>query len=285
MVRGIEGRAIFSDDRDRREFLHRVSRVFLECGTSCYAWALMPNHVHFVVRTGQRRLAHVMARLLTGYAGYFNERHARAGHLFQNRYKLVPVLDDDYLLVVIRYVHRNPLEAGFVRDAEALRRYPWGGHAALVGERTAAFQDVGFVLDRFGPSRTRARERLQAWMEDAPRAPRPSISWIEPRPLGVRVELLELVDRVALHFGVSRAELEGGLRRIAATDARAVIAHLACDDRGIPQAEVGCAAGVTGSAIGRARGRGATIVARDTRLAALRTGVPPVAIQVEGPRS
>ena len=83
MVRGIEGRPIFSDDHDRRELLSRISRVFPECGTRCYAWALMPNHAHLVIRTGHRRLSHVMARLGAGYAGYFNERHARAGHLFQ----------------------------------------------------------------------------------------------------------------------------------------------------------------------------------------------------------
>ena len=143
MVRGIEGRPIFSDDHDRRELLSRISRVFPECGTRCYAWALMPNHAHLVIRTGHRRLSHVMARLGTGYAGYFNERHARAGHLFQNRYKSVPVLDDAYLLVVIRYVHRNPLEAGLVRDGEALRRFPWTGHAVLMGERTAASRTWG----------------------------------------------------------------------------------------------------------------------------------------------
>ena len=286
MVRGIEGRPIFSDDHDRRELLSRISRVFPECGTRCYAWALMPNHAHLVIRTGHRRLSHVMARLGTGYAGYFNERHARAGHLFQNRYKSVPVLDDAYLLVVIRYVHRNPLEAGAVRDGEALRRFPWTGHAVLMGERTAVFQDVGFVLDRFGRSRTRARARLRAWTEDdgGSRA-----GWTEPQQPALRAELAVLVEHVGAHFGVAPEDLAGGLRRTAATDARAVVAHLACDGLGIPQEEVGRALGVTGSAVGRARWRGRRRVLETPRLVALlRAGsrsVPEVAIPVERPRS
>ncbi len=286
MVRGIEGRPIFCDDDDRRELLRRIARVFPECGTRCYAWALMPNHAHLVVRTGHRPLRHAMARILTGYAGYFNARYTRAGHLFQNRYKSVPVLDDAYLLVVIRYVHRNPLEAGLVPHPAALRRFPWTGHAVLMGSRGAVFEDVAFVLNRFGDSPARARARLRAWTEDDgdPRA-----TSTPPRPPALRTDLAVLVDRVSVHFGVALQDLAGGLRRTAASDARAVVAHLACDGFGIPQEEVGRALGVTGSAVGRARLRGRRRVQAAPRLAALLRGesrtVPEVAIQMERPRS
>lgn len=213
-------------------------------------------------------------------------RHARAGHLFQNRYKSVPVLDDAYLLVVIRYVHRNPLEAGIVRDCAALRRFPWTGHATLMGERRAVFQDVAFVLDRFGDSPARARARLRAWTEGDWEA---RVAWTPARLPASRTELAVLVDRVGATFGVAPKELAGGLRRGAASDARAVVAHLACDGLGIPQEEVGRALGVTGSAVGRARGRGRRRVQEAPRLAALlraeSRSVPEVAIQMERPRS
>jgi REP element-mobilizing transposase RayT len=286
MVRGIEGRPIFSDDDDRRELLRRIAWVFPECGTRCYAWALMPNHAHLVVRTGHRPLRHAMARILTGYAGYFNVRHARTGHLFQNRYKSVPVLDDAYLLVVIRYVHRNPLEAGLVPDCAALRRFPWTGHATLMGERRAAFQDVAFVLDRFGEPPARARARLRAWTEDDCES---CAAWTPPRPSALRTDLAVLIDRVGATFGIAPKDLAGGLRRTAASEARAVVAHLACDGLGIPQEEVGRALGVTGSAVGRARDRGRRRVQEAPRLAALLRAesgsVPEVAIQVERPPS
>jgi REP element-mobilizing transposase RayT len=116
MVRGSERRAIFRDDRDRTDFVTRVAAL-AEAGTlTVYAWALLPNHAHLLVRTGSRPLARSMRRLLTGYAGAFNRRHKRVGHLFQNRYKSIVVEEERYLLELVRYLHLNPLRAGVVPD-------------------------------------------------------------------------------------------------------------------------------------------------------------------------
>ena len=82
IVRGIERRKIFLNDQDRYDFLDRLGVVIEHTGTICYAWALMPNHFHLLLRTGNAPLATVMRRLLTGHAVSFNRRH---GHLFQNR--------------------------------------------------------------------------------------------------------------------------------------------------------------------------------------------------------
>ena len=89
MVRGIERRVIFRDNRDRMALLDRLGRVLLETSTACYAWVLMKNHVHILLRTGVLPIATVMRRVLTGYAQDFNRRYHRHGHLFQNRYKSV----------------------------------------------------------------------------------------------------------------------------------------------------------------------------------------------------
>lgn len=69
-----------------------------------------------------------MRRLMTAYAGYFNQRHHRSGHLFQNRYKSVVCEEDPYLLELVRYIHLNPLRSGLVKDLEELENYPWCGH-------------------------------------------------------------------------------------------------------------------------------------------------------------
>lgn len=135
MARGIERRKIFWDDKDRASFLERLAMILEETQTQCYAWALIPNHFHILLRTGTAPLSTVMRRLMTGYAVTFNLRHRRSGHLFQNRYKSVVCEKDPYLLELIRYIHLNPLRAKVVTDLKALDEYPWTGHSILLGKR------------------------------------------------------------------------------------------------------------------------------------------------------
>ncbi|MBM4331217.1 MAG: transposase, partial [Deltaproteobacteria bacterium] len=114
MIRGIERRKIFWNEQDREDFLDRLSRLLPETDTACYAWVFISNHAHFLFRSGQVPLATVMRRLLTGYAGSFNRRHKRRGHLFQNRYKSIVCQEDTYLRELVRYIHLNPIRAGIV---------------------------------------------------------------------------------------------------------------------------------------------------------------------------
>jgi putative transposase len=89
IVRGVERRKIFWDDADRDSFVDRLGKVLIETHTDCFAWAMLPSHVHILMRTGLTPIATVMRRLLTGYAVQFNRRHRRHSHLFQNRYKAI----------------------------------------------------------------------------------------------------------------------------------------------------------------------------------------------------
>jgi len=133
MARGIERRKLFLDDKDRQSFLDRLAIILEETQTQCYAWALIPNHFHLLLRTGPTPLSKVMRKLMTGYAVTFNKRHKRAGHLFQNRYKSIVCEEDAYLLELIRYIHLNPLRAKLVQDLTELDKYPWCGHSAILG--------------------------------------------------------------------------------------------------------------------------------------------------------
>jgi len=135
MARGIERRKLFRDDKDREYFLERLAIILEETQTQCYAWALIPNHFHILLRTGPTPLSKVMRRLMTGYAVTFNLRHRRSGYLFQNRYKSVVCEEDPYLLELIRYIHLNPLRAKLVKDLKELDKYPWTGHSAILGRR------------------------------------------------------------------------------------------------------------------------------------------------------
>jgi len=176
MVRGLERRPIFRDAADRRDFCARVGGLVEATALTVYAWALLPNHAHLLLRTGQRPLARCMRALLTGYAGAFNRRHKRVGHLFQNRYKSIVVEEEPYLLELVRYLHLNPLRAQVVPTLRALDRYPWAGHSALVGYRPCPWQATGAVLRQFGPTSARARRAYRAFVADGiPRGRRPEL--------------------------------------------------------------------------------------------------------------
>ena len=122
IIRGIDRTDIFLDDRDRENFLERLSDLLLESQTPCYAWALMSNHAHLLLRTGRAPIAAIMRRLLTGYAVSFNRGHRRHGHLFQNRYKSLLCEEERYLRQLVAYIHLNPLRAHMVADVGALKR-------------------------------------------------------------------------------------------------------------------------------------------------------------------
>jgi REP element-mobilizing transposase RayT len=166
IVRGIERRLVFRDAADRAAFLGRLGTILKESATSCYAWVLMPNHVHLLVRTGTVPLATVMRRLLTGYAGTFNRRHRRHGPLFQNRYKSILCQEEAYLLELVRYIHLNPLRGRLVGTLEALDAFPYGGHSVLMGQRTNDWQDTHYVLGHFGQRVGAARRRYRAFIAE-----------------------------------------------------------------------------------------------------------------------
>ena len=164
ILRGIEKRPIFRDDFDRNTFLERFGRILLETSTPCYAWALIPNHVHFVLRSGSVPIATLMRRLLTFYAQAFNRRHRRHGPLFQNRYKSILCEEEPYLLELVRYIHLNPLRAGLVRDVEALGSYPYSGHAVLLGKHFHEWQDKDTILGMFGKRQRQGRDRYASFV-------------------------------------------------------------------------------------------------------------------------
>ncbi len=150
MARGIERASIFRDDRDRESFLERLGLLSQTTGTPVYAFALIPNHFHVLLRSGAGGLSRFMRRLLTGYATSYNRRHRRAGHLFQNRYTSIVCEEGPYFRELIRYIHLNPLRARVVKDVKELESYPWSGHRSLVRENTLTWHDTAYVLNCFG---------------------------------------------------------------------------------------------------------------------------------------
>ncbi|HMK66453.1 MAG TPA: transposase, partial [Thermodesulfobacteriota bacterium] len=166
MVRGIEKSWIFEDDEDRKHFLRRLGPLALETETRIYAWSLLTNHAHLLLKSGPEGLPGFMRRLLTGYAIFYNKRHCRYGHLFQNRYKSIICDEDAYFQELVRYIHLNPIRAGLVDGLSELDQYPWCGHSALMGNRDYTWQDLNHVLAWFGKKKKLAQVAYRKYLEE-----------------------------------------------------------------------------------------------------------------------
>jgi REP element-mobilizing transposase RayT len=166
MVRGINKSAIFEDDQDRIKFLERLGGNVVEAKCGIYAWVLMTNHVHLLFRSGGKGLSSVMRKLLTWYAIYYNRRHKRTGHLFENRYKSILCDEDNYLLALTRYIHLNPVRAGMVKTLEELDQYAWSGHSAVMGKRECPWMDTNYVLLQFNDTKRKSRNAYRRFVQE-----------------------------------------------------------------------------------------------------------------------
>jgi putative transposase len=153
--RGNERRSIFRSDRDRKAFLGFLASAADRFGWSITAWVLMNNHFHLVIQTPEPNLSRGMQWLNGSYAGWFNDRHERCGHLFQGRFKAFLIEKESYFTEVLRYVVLNPVRAGIVQQPEA---YRWSSYRATVGlDNAPAWLDVNAVLSAFSDDRADAQ--------------------------------------------------------------------------------------------------------------------------------
>jgi REP element-mobilizing transposase RayT len=254
MVRGIDRLPIFLDVADREDFLRRLSGLIPELGFLCFAWALMPNHFHLVIRSGRVRISQLMARLGTGYARHFNERHDRVGHLFQNRFRSRCVVDDADLVGLVLYVTRNPLEAGLVADARALEYFSWCGLGALLGHGSPRpFESISETLALFAADPWHARQLLRSRLG----GPEPAVPLTPARgeattstptlvpPIGFDALMRDVCDR----FLVTGDELRSRCRKPHLAAARSALARRAVTELGLAGAEIGRRLGMTRAAV------------------------------------
>jgi REP element-mobilizing transposase RayT len=166
IIRGIERRKIFRDNKDRNDMIERLGDLLPATKIACYAWAFLSNHAHFLLRSGDGGLPTFTRRLLTGYAVRFNRRHRRHGQLFQNRYKSIICQEDVYLKELVRYIHLNPLRAKVVSGMRGLNRYKYCGHGVIMGKMACAWQDEGYVLSYFGKGVLEGRDRYYSYVKE-----------------------------------------------------------------------------------------------------------------------
>ncbi len=302
IVRGVDRCDIFLDDADRERFLLSFSSLLVDTDTECLAWSLMTNHLHLLLRPRQSCLAPFMRRLLTGYAIYFNLRHKRSGHLFQNRYKSMVCEEDVYLLELVRYIHLNPLRAGLVQNLDALDRYAWSGHAVVMGKGVLAGQVTDEILMFFAKGKREAGKLYRQFVadgvalgkrEDFGSSRKRLVATIDERSeetfdarilgsgefvdelrmrrdlrtkLPVSVQIDDIVARSCQYFGIDLKELRANTRALRIAEARAVICYLAVREAGHSGAEVGRQVNLRRAGVCVAARRGAQMVQNNPTL-------------------
>jgi REP element-mobilizing transposase RayT len=125
LSRGNERRNIFSDSDDRVSFLETLGKMSDRFEVEVYAYVLMDNHYHLLLKTNKPNISKSMQWFGTTYTRQYNIKHKRNGHLFQGRFKNFLIENDEYLMLLSCYIHRNPLRAGIVRR---LADYPWSSY-------------------------------------------------------------------------------------------------------------------------------------------------------------
>ena len=161
--RGNAQQDIFLDDADRERFLELLGKCVKRCDWILTAYVLMTNHFHLVLQLTRETLSLGLAWLNGEYAKYFNRRHKRSGHLYQNRPDTRLVEDGSYYLNVLRYAVLNPVRARMVSAPED---YRWSSHRAVLGIDAAPdWLAVDDVLAQFAPQRAIAQDRYRCFVD------------------------------------------------------------------------------------------------------------------------
>ncbi|OFV69045.1 transposase [Acetobacterium wieringae] len=158
VFRGINRQVIFEDQEDRVKYLELLKAYQEISGFKIYAYCLMSNHIHLVMKEGEEELGIVFRRLGAGYVYWYNWKYNRRGHLFQDRFKSEPVEDDAYLLAVIRYVHQNPVKAEITDNP---MDYPWSSYHEYLSDKGLC--ETNDILSLFSEDLAKAKKQFETF--------------------------------------------------------------------------------------------------------------------------
>ena len=177
-LRGSRRMAIFRDDQDYQTFRYMLRSAYQVSGAEPVADCGMINHLHLVPVASSQELTALMRRVDRGYSGYHNDKYKLSGHAFEREYYCKPILNNFYLQRVARYVHLNPLRAGFRGNPED---YPWSNaRHFILGEQDLLRSNDSLVLQTFDADLSKARKLYRAFVEDDLRRPIRPVSGRSP---------------------------------------------------------------------------------------------------------
>ena len=164
--RGNGRQDIFNTDKDRHLFLALLEELSKRFNVEVYAYVLMDNHYHLLLKTVDANLSRAMQWFGTSFTRKFNLNNRQSGHLFQGRFKSIIVGNDAYLLRLSCYIHCNPLRAGIV---ERLSDYPWSSYRFYAYKKKPPnWLRTRPILDQLsGKDRNRAyRNKVQKYSDE-----------------------------------------------------------------------------------------------------------------------
>ena len=162
ICRGNNRQVIYRDDEDRRRYLEKLSYYCQDKTVHLLAYCLMSNHVHLLLETPEGNLSKMMQAFQTSYTVYFNKRHGRTGHVFEQRYKAMLVDKDNYLLQVSRYIHLNAVSA---KVAERPQEYRWCSYGSYLKGKGIIGLKTATVLGQLNGSKSRQLQQYREYVE------------------------------------------------------------------------------------------------------------------------
>lgn len=150
---------IFDKTEDKDCLLGLIEEYKGKGGFWLFGYVIMGNHYHLIVKLSEMPLKDIMHRINNKFARGFNIKNGRTGHVFENRYKSIPVMDDKYLLSLLRYVHQNPTNANI---CEKIKDYNWSSDKFYRHNLQGGLVDIDFILNLISPDRASA---LRAYIE------------------------------------------------------------------------------------------------------------------------
>jgi len=166
MLRGNERKDIFYDDEDRFRFLDTLNKMKEDGNYHIYAYCLMSNHVHLLMRERKDSIQRSMKRICVSYVYYFNNKYQRIGHLFQDRFRSEAVEEESYILAAARYIHNNPVKAGIVKKTEDFK---WSSYKEYISkiEYKQGLVERGFLLSLLSDREERAIEIFKKFANES----------------------------------------------------------------------------------------------------------------------
>lgn len=148
MLRGINRQTIFEDDEDKEKFLQTLSEIKDKSECRIFAYCLMNNHIHLLIKEEKEPIEIIFKRIGARYVYWYNWKYDRCGHLFQDRYRSEPVENDIYFLTVLRYILLNPKKSNLCNN---LDEYRWSSFNDYMSENNYEYKitDINFALDMF----------------------------------------------------------------------------------------------------------------------------------------
>lgn len=149
--RGIRKQAIFLQDSDYLHFLELVHRYMIIHPVTIIVYCLMPNHFHFILHPDEENsISYFISQLLNSYVKTINLKYNREGRLFIDRFKSRWIDKDEYFIHLMRYIHRNPLEADLVKKIED---WPFSNYPEFIGLRRGKLYDSKMFSTYFDSSK------------------------------------------------------------------------------------------------------------------------------------